>query len=518
MICFMINNKRWIFVTIEIIFMAVFGIGLLFFQKKLVEKISVQTPASEEYGIEESPKVLLPYPEFMNTASEISIEGYDGEEPLEETITDYPDMLLDLEDYANAPISNGTPYYIKVNRLQNVVTVYELDENDQYTIPVRAFVCSVGKNNATPTGTYRTSDKHEWSALVGGVYGQYAYRINGHIMFHSVPYYRRDKGTLESEEYNKLGTAASLGCVRMAAADVKWIYDNCPAGTIVTIYDSDYPGPLGKPVAEVLDLNDEKSNWDPTDPDKENPWNTGGIRFFGCGQKILERGYSGDYLAGVTAYDENGNDLSNLIRYDTDCNPWETGMYDITYRLQTPDGRTASMYGTIYVTDTISPELVMEQDYISLNRIQAVNHNWEQEVRKQVQVIDASMTLPDSCLQIQMDVPEEGITQMTAMLTASDEYGNLTEQETRVYIDWNPPIVGDPSEYEIPGGTEEEIRQQLLSVIPVTDAESGIQELKVTWTQHVSFHTYNVMVIAKDYYGNVTTRFFEGFRIRECSL
>lgn len=511
----MMNKKQWIIITIEIIFMAVLGIGLLFFQKKLVEKLSAQTPISGESGVEEAPEVLLPYPEFMNTVSGISIESNDGEESVEEPAIVYPDTLLDPEDYENAPVSNGAPYYLKVNRLQNVVTVYAPDQNDRYTIPVRAFVCSVGKNNATPTGTYRTSDKHEWSALVGGVYGQYAYRINGHIMFHSVPYYRRNNGSLESEEYNKLGTAASLGCVRMAVADVKWIYDNCPTGTIVTIYDSDYPGPLGKPVAESLDLNDERSGWDPTDPDRENPWNTGGIRIFGCGQKILERGYSCDYLAGVTAYDENGNDLTSLIRYDTDCNPWEPGEYEIAYRLQTPDGRTARMDSTIRVVDTIAPEIVMEQDYITLNRIQAVNHNWEQVIRDQVQAADMDMPLPDSGLKIRMDMPEEGITQMTAVLTASDEYGNSTERETIIYIDWNPPVIGDPSEYEIPGGTEEEIRRQLLNIIPVADAESGIQELKVTWTQHVSFHTYNVMVIAKDHYGNVTTRFFEGFHIYE---
>ena len=161
------------------------------------------------------------------------------------------EALKDLEDYSEAPADNGQPYYVKVNRQQNVVTVYALDSDGYYTKPVKAMVCSVGKDDGTPTGTYETSDKHTWCSLVGGVYGQYAYRIDGQIMFHSVPYYSMNKGDLETEEYNKLGEAASLGCIRLAVADAKWIYDNCPSGTLVTIYDSPYEGPLGKPVAEI---------------------------------------------------------------------------------------------------------------------------------------------------------------------------------------------------------------------------------------------------------------------------
>lgn len=42
---------------------------------------------------------------------------------------------------------------------------------------------------------------------------------------------------LELEEFNKLGEQASQGCVRLAVSDAKWVYDNCPTGTNVSIYD-----------------------------------------------------------------------------------------------------------------------------------------------------------------------------------------------------------------------------------------------------------------------------------------
>jgi len=35
---------------------------------------------------------------------------------------------------------------------------------------------------------------------------------------------------------NKLGSPASHGCIRLKVEDARWIYNNCPAGTTVTVY------------------------------------------------------------------------------------------------------------------------------------------------------------------------------------------------------------------------------------------------------------------------------------------
>ena len=111
------------------------------------------------------------------------------------------------------------------------------DEEGNYTVPVKAMICSCGIS--TPKGgVYKTSRGYEWGSLIGGVYGQYATRIVDHILFHSVPYYSINKGDLEWEEYNKLGTSASLGCIRLAVSDSKWLYDNLPWHTQVEIYES----------------------------------------------------------------------------------------------------------------------------------------------------------------------------------------------------------------------------------------------------------------------------------------
>ena len=96
------------------------------------------------------------------------------------------------------------PYYIKVNRAANCVTIYTKDEYGNYTVPYKSMICSVGtyywdtktetvKGN-TPLGTYTMpGQRYKWRLLFGpdglDVYGHYTTRIVGHILFHSVPFF-----------------------------------------------------------------------------------------------------------------------------------------------------------------------------------------------------------------------------------------------------------------------------------------------------------------------------------------
>ena len=183
--------------------------------------------------------------------------------------------ITNKETIGNAKIlkSEKNSYYIKVNCATQVVTVYAADENGDYIIPVRKMICSTG--TATPhKGVYKTSSQFEWGTLVGNVYGQYCTRITGQILFHSVPYTRKDNSALEYWEYDKLGQPASKGCVRLTVEDAKWIYDNCKSGTKVEFYESNedekFSG-VNTPM-KISEFSDELRNWDPTDPDENNPW------------------------------------------------------------------------------------------------------------------------------------------------------------------------------------------------------------------------------------------------------
>ncbi len=171
--------------------------------------------------------------------------------------------------------SNKEPYYIKINYGAQVVTIYGKDSNNDYTVPVKAMVCSTG--TATPRyggKTYTINTRSRWLALFGNVYGQYTTHIVDYIWFHSVPYLQNyNPGSLKYYEYDKLGTAASAGCIRLNIADAMWIYYNCGNGTKVEFYSSSNPGPLGKPSSiNISSASDHLKNWDPTDPHPDNPW------------------------------------------------------------------------------------------------------------------------------------------------------------------------------------------------------------------------------------------------------
>lgn len=152
------------------------------------------------------------------------------------------------------------PWRIEVNRRSCFVVVY------QGQIEMRAFVCSTAANGvSTPTGNFTILDKLRWHTLDGPTYGQYCSHITSNILFHSVPNTRPyDNHSLKAAEYNKLGTPASGGCIRLTVEHAKYIYDHCPVGTKVYISDT-VARPEDVPIEQAKKIP-LTQNYDPTDP------------------------------------------------------------------------------------------------------------------------------------------------------------------------------------------------------------------------------------------------------------
>lgn len=262
---------------------------------------------------------------------------------LPEDITEEPQTTLPDSSYK---------YLIKVNRLLNCVTVYTKDSNGKYTVPYKAMACSTGKYiKNTPLGTFNTSSKYTWRLMVDGTHSQYATRIYGGILFHSVPCYSPKKDQLEFEEFNKLGSPASLGCIRLTVADAKWIYDNCPSGTTVIIYDdANSPGPLGKPSVISIPADSPNRGWDPTDPDPANPWNA-------CAPSITASditanvGTNINLLSTVKAIDTCGNDISSSVSISGSYDINTPGTYQITLSVTDLLGRSVSKTINVKIID-----------------------------------------------------------------------------------------------------------------------------------------------------------------------
>ena len=130
------------------------------------------------------------------------------------------------------------PYLLKVSVADQRVYAYGLDDNNQYTDLVRTMKCSTGKQGTpTPTGTFMnsTGPGARWHYFKKfDCWAQYAYYIQGDIMFHSV-LYGSQGGSPTRSSVNALGRRASHGCVRLSVEDAKWIWSNCPKNTKVIV-------------------------------------------------------------------------------------------------------------------------------------------------------------------------------------------------------------------------------------------------------------------------------------------
>lgn len=388
------------------------------------------------------------------------------------------------------------PYYIGVNRAANCVTIYKAGGEGYYTRPYKAMICSTGRD--TPEGVFSISDKYVWRLLVGGVYGQYASRICNDILFHSVPYYTQDKGDLETAEYNKLGTKASLGCIRLKVEDCKWIYDNCPPGTIVEIYDDeDNPGPLGKPKITEIPLT---TSWDPTDKDARNPWvyHVKSLTIFEENVTI-EKGSYFDEVKGVVATNSENYYINESIKISGEVNVNKIGTYKITYSVEDYYNGSITKTKTVNVVDTVGPQFVnvpyplywsdpstLTKDVL-LNGVYAVDGN--ETITSGISVTHSAFVLGDNIV----------------TYSVSDSAGNKTTLNTHVYIDNVAPTITLSSDKNI-SDTSQLSSEALLARTSITDDFSGVNmdSIYITVTQ-TGGNVYTVAYSISDYCGNVAT-------------
>ena len=233
-------------------------------------------------------------------------------------------------------------YLLSVNRVGNCITVYRANDAGEFKEPFMTMTCSTAADKeSTPIGTFNLKDKLDWGVLSDGTYSPYLSRIDGNVLFVGSAYFSVENSDLDVETYNQLGESVTgNGCIRLSNADAKWIYDNCPKGTQVDIYDDEMtPGPIGKPDSIKIPVGHENAGWDPTDPDDNNPWKSHFARIEGIHDIELNEGSMvEDLFDGVIAYDTCGNDITSDIILMGAYNLSKPGDYSITYYVEDPIG------------------------------------------------------------------------------------------------------------------------------------------------------------------------------------
>lgn len=404
---------------------------------------------------------------------------------------------------------NGLPYCIKVNKTKNVVTIYTIGKDGYYSKPVKAMVCSVGATGNTPDGVFNLGDREEWLALEGDVYGQYATQITGSILFHSVPYYTQDKGDLEIEEYNKLGQSVSAGCVRLAVIDAKWIYDNCSENTYVEIFESEYDGPLGKPIAAVISSGGSVGNWDPTDPDRDNPYMGNIPVILGAYDREVERYSSFDVTSGITALDSTGKDVTNYMKVDGEVDLNTCGIYKITYSVTDETNITGAATANIIVKDDQAPVLYVDQKVTSIGACDAPSvKKLHDLLLENVTAYDGSVQLENSAIMVDYsEILEKGYGKCHVKYRAKDSEGNQSEVVVlSVDVDMEAPTITLKNAQQGAIRISNMLKDDYL--LNLVEAKDNSGKVDVTVSRPLTYtedEPYIVMYCAKDRFGNVTT-------------
>lgn len=417
------------------------------------------------------------------------------------------------------PVSakSSKPYLIKVNKKMCTVTVYKQDKKGKYTVPVKAMLCSTGAE--TPLGTFKTPAKYRWRLLMGDVWGQYSTRIVNGILFHSVWYYDKDPSTLSNHQFNKLGKMVSHGCIRLNVEDSKWIYDNCPLGTTVVIYNSDNPGPLGKPKG-IKVSESKKMGYDPTDIwSKNNPYIKKKPTFSGVKNRTVSWGQKNVWVKEyVTAKSITGEDVSSLVRatilYDGErikhVNTKQPGKYYVTYRVTDPLGKKATKKAVYTVLDDAKPVISTGDDlYWKEDReindsviLDGVTAEWKEE----------SFPVENMTYEISPEKDEEGLKAHKITYSIEAPNGETGEAERWIYIDKKAPVIEGTINSEFTVESEDGMSGQLdtsllLENLTVSDNLSELSREDISITMELLWgDCYRVKYTVSDQAGNQTMK------------
>ena len=151
-------------------------------------------------------------------------------------------------------LKNDDPdkYYILLDLRNQIVTVFERDENGEYTKVVRRFLCASGRTDVdeadpedeatpTPRGIWKIGGRERFGkfANFSASYARYWVQIVGSIYFHSLLFSKRSVDSMERQAYSDMGNKVSHGCVRLYVEDARWLYYYACPGTTVEVSASE---------------------------------------------------------------------------------------------------------------------------------------------------------------------------------------------------------------------------------------------------------------------------------------
>lgn len=137
--------------------------------------------------------------------------------------------------------STQLPYKVYLSKNSYTFAILGVDEQGEYTRPLRTFRTAIGTGNKTRKGTYFIEKKYDWYSWSWGGYTPYTCqmadsKIRLHATLHEV---NEDFDSIYKSEYREIGTKSTQGCLRTTCEAAAWVFKNCDIGTEVYVANDD---------------------------------------------------------------------------------------------------------------------------------------------------------------------------------------------------------------------------------------------------------------------------------------
>lgn len=166
--------------------------------------------------------------------------------------------LMPTTALARDELKNTDPdkYYVLIDCDNQFITVFEKDDNGEYTRIVRRMLCTTGREatheidpetgeedlgTPTPSGIWKVGGRERFGKFTsfGGEYARYWTQVVESVFMHSIMFGKRDVNYLKQSAFRNLGNKGSHGCVRLYVEDAKWAYYNLAPGTKVNVSNNE---------------------------------------------------------------------------------------------------------------------------------------------------------------------------------------------------------------------------------------------------------------------------------------
>lgn len=319
-------------------------------------------------------------------------------------------------------------YYIEVNIYKNAVIVYQYSKDGKTKKPYKVFDCSIGEE--LEPGKYKTSTVFSWLDINEN-WHRYNTKFGDGAWIQSAGYRDKYAHTLDKKSYYAIGDKKSVGkCIMLYAKDAEWIYSKCKTGTVIKVIK-------GKK-SDKLPLTPENSvtpykycGWDPTDPDKNNPYQKmeNAKIVAGVEEVFVEKGAEPEYVSNLLAKDKKGNNITGKLNYqEIDTSVMGTTKVKFTYKLKS--GKTLSLTQKFTVIDTIPPVVSCSKSQFTLE----VKSKKEKDINKKsnvndiIEMVRSAVSCNESGVKITVstvDYMELREANIPVVIKAQDEAGNI---------------------------------------------------------------------------------------------